>query len=206
MDLDIGYVILAGGKSKRLGRNKIKEVIGDMTLLDRVITVLAAFKGEIIIVTAENSDVPDAFHYPKIEIVHDLYPDKGMIGGILTGLSLSKHYYNLVVGCDMPFLNSGLLRYMINITEGNDLIAYRVKTNFEPLHAIYSKNCLPVLEEIMQKNLRIIELIERVKVRYLSLDEINRYDPRNLSFFNVNTEADLSIANKIAAQEVSAIE
>lgn len=202
MDLDIGYIILAGGKSRRLGRDKIKEVIGNMTLLDRVITVLAAFRGDIIIVTAENSSVPDSFPYPQIEIVHDLHPDKGMIGGILTGLSLSKHHYNLVVGCDMPFLSPGLLRYMLNISAGNDLVAYKINTNFEPLHAVYSKNCLPVLEEIMQKNLRIIELVQHVKVRYLSLEEINRYDPGNLSFFNVNTEADLSVANKIAARNV----
>ena len=201
--MDIGYIVLAGGKSKRLGRNKINEVIGDITLLNRVITVLSAFNGEIIIVTAENSSIPDTFYYPKIKIVHDLYPDKGMIGGILTGLSLSKYYYNLVVGCDMPFLNPDLLRYMVNITEGNDLVVYKNKTELEPLHAIYSKNCLPILEEIMQNNLRIFELLNHIKVRYLSSAEINRYDPNNLSFFNVNTEADLIIANKIAAGKIT---
>ena len=199
MGLDIGYIILASGKSKRLGHDKIKEVIGDMTLLDRVITILSAFNGEIIIVTGENSSFPNTFSYPKIKIVHDLYPDKGMLGGIITGLSLSEHYYNLVVACDMPFLSPSLLQYMINIAEGNDLVAYRNKMNLEPLHAVYSKNCLPIFEEIMQNNLRIIELVQHVRVRYLSSEEIQRYDSENLSFFNVNTEAELSVANKIAA-------
>ena len=198
MDLDIGYIVLAGGKSKRLGRNKINEVIGDTTLLTRVITVLSAFKGTIIIVTAEDSTIPDTFTYPKIKMVHDLYPGKGMIGGIITGLSVSKNYYNLVVACDMPFLNPDLLRYMISITEDNDLVAYKNKNELEPLHAIYSKNCLPILKEIMQNNLRIFEMLDRIKVRYLSSMEINRYDPKNISFFNVNTEADLRIANNIA--------
>ena len=198
MDLDIGYIVLAGGKSKRLGRNKINEVIGDTTLLNRVITVLSAFKGTIIIVTAEDSTIPDTFTYPKIKMVHDLYPGKGMIGGIITGLSVSKNYYNLVVACDMPFLNPDLLRYMISITEDNDLVAYKNKNELEPLHAIYSKNCLPILKEIMQNNLRIFEMLDRIKVRYLSSTEINRYDPKNISFFNVNTEADLRIANNIA--------
>lgn len=199
MALDIGYIVLAGGKSKRLGRNKIHEVIGDVTLLERVLTVLTAFNGDIIIVTGESSSIPDILNYPKIKIVYDLYPGKGMIGGIITGLSLSKNYYNLIVACDMPFLNPDLLRYMLKITEGNDLVAYRNKADLEPLHAIYSKNCLPILEGIMQNNLRIIELLNHVKVRYLSLVEIKRYDPKNLSFFNVNTEADLVVAKKIAA-------
>ena len=200
MDLDIGYIVLAGGKSKRLGRNKINEVIGDTTLFNRVITVLSAFKGTIIIVTAEDSTIPDNFTYPKIKMVHDLYPGKGMIGGIITGLSVSKNYYNLVVACDMPFLNTDLLRYMISITEDNDLVAYKNKNELEPLHAIYSKNCLPILKEIMQNNLRIFEMLDRIKVRYLSSMEINRYDPKNISFFNVNTEADLRIANNIASK------
>ena len=199
MDLDIGYIILAGGKSKRLGHDKIKEVIGDIPLLDRVIKILSALNGEIIIVTGENSSLPNTFSYPKIKIVHDLYPGKGMLGGIITGLSLSEHYYNLVVACDMPFLSLSLLQYMINITEDNDLVAYRNKMDLEPLHAIYSKNCLPIFEEIMQKNLRIIELVQHVKVRYLNSEEKKQSDPENLSFFNINTEADLSVANKIAA-------
>jgi molybdopterin-guanine dinucleotide biosynthesis protein A len=88
---------------------------------------------------------------------------------------------------------------MINITEDNDLVVYRNKMDLEPLHAVYSKNCLPIFEEIMQKNLRIIELVQHVKVRYLNSEEIKRYDPENLSFFNINTEADLSVSNKIAA-------
>jgi molybdopterin-guanine dinucleotide biosynthesis protein A len=171
-----------------------------MTLLDRTITTLSAFQGEIIIVIGENSSIPNTFSYPKIKIVQDLYPGKGMLGGIITGLSLSEHYYNLVVACDMPFLNLSLLKYMIGIAEGNDLVAYRNKNDLEPLHAIYSKNCLSIFEEIMQKNLRIIELVQHVKVRYLNSEEIKQFDPENLSFFNINTEADLSIANKIAAE------
>ena len=199
MDLDIGYIILAGGKSKRLGHDKIKEVIGEMTLLDRVISILTAFQGEIMIVAGDNSAVPPTFSYPKIKIVHDLYPGKGMLGGIITGLSLSPHDYNLVVACDMPFLSPALLQYMIDIADGNDLVTYREKNNLEPLHAIYSRNCLPVFEEIMQQNLRIIELVQHVRVRYLTAEEIKRYDPENLSFFNINTEADLRMAHKIVA-------
>jgi molybdopterin-guanine dinucleotide biosynthesis protein A len=201
MNLDIGYIILAGGKSKRLGRNKINEVIGGITLINRVINVLSAFNGEIILVTAEDSSLPETFTYPKISKVQDLYPGKGMIGGIITGLSASKNFYNLVVASDMPFLNPALIRYMISNAKGNDLVAYKNQNELEPLHAIYSKNCLPILEEIMLKDRRIFELLGQVKVRYLSSAEINQYDTKKISFFNVNTESDLRIANEIAAKE-----
>jgi molybdopterin-guanine dinucleotide biosynthesis protein A len=201
MNLDIGYIILAGGKSKRLGRNKINEVIGGITLLNRVVNVLSAFNGEIILVTAEDSSLPDTFTYAKISKVQDLYPGKGMIGGIITGLSASKNFYNLVVAADMPFLNPVLIRYMNSNAKGNDLVAYKNQNELEPLHAIYTKNCLPILEEIMLKDRRIFELLGQVKVRYLSPAEINQYDPKKISFFNVNTESDLRIANEIAAKE-----
>ena len=201
MNLDIGYIILAGGKSKRLGRNKINEVIGGITLLNRVVNVLSAFNGEIILVTAEDSSLPDTFTYAKISKVQDLYPGKGMIGGIITGLSASKNFYNLVVAADMPFLNPVLIRYMISNAKGNDLVAYKNQNELEPLHAIYTKNCLPILEEIMLKDRRIFELLGQVKVRYLSPAEINQYDPKKISFFNVNTESDLRIANEIVAKE-----
>ncbi len=198
--MDIGYVILAGGQSKRLGRDKIKEIIGDKTLLERVISTLSVFNGEVTLVLAENSPSPDVSMYPQVKIVRDLYPGKGMIGGIVTGLSLSRHDYNLVVAADMPFLNPRLLRFLVDITDGNDLVAYRKESNFEPLHAVYSRNCLPILAEVMQKNLRIIELAQRVKVRYLTDEELTRFDPDNRSFFNINTAADLDIANKISRQ------
>jgi molybdopterin-guanine dinucleotide biosynthesis protein A len=201
MNLDIGYIILAGGKSKRLGRNKLNEVIGGITLINRVINVLSAFDGEIILVTAEDSSLPDTFTYAKISKVQDLYPGKGMIGGIITGLSASKNFYNLVVASDMPFLSPALIRYMISNAKGNDLVAYKNQNELEPLHAIYSKNCLPILEEIMLKDRRIFELLGQVKVRYLSPAEINQYDPKKISFFNVNTESDLRIAKEIAAKE-----
>ena len=201
MNLDIGYIILAGGKSKRLGRNKINEVIGGITLLNRVVNVLSAFNGEIILVTAEDSSLPDTFTYAKISKVQDLYPGKGMIGGIITGLSASKNFYNLVVASDMPFLSPALIWYMISNAKENDLVAYKNQNELEPLHAIYSKNCLPILEEIMLKDRRIFELLGQVKVRYLSPAKINQYDPKKISFFNVNTESDLRIAKEIAAKE-----
>lgn len=196
--MDVGFIILVGGKSARLGRDKKAEIVGGRLLLERVVSTLALFQGEIYLVTAGQSSFPDILNHPRVSIISDLYPGRGSTGGICTGLSFSKFFNNLVIACDMPFLNPELIRFMIEIQKDNDLVAYRNNAMFEPLHAIYSKNCLPYLDQIMQQNLRIIELTKYVKVRYLKLDEIERYDPQHLSFFNINNESDLQIAKELA--------
>jgi len=92
-------------------------------------------------------------------------------------------------------LNVDLLRYMLGIASGADLVAYRDGDRFEPLHAVYSRNCVAALEQLVQRNnVRIIEILRLVKTRFLTLEEIARFDPGHLSFFNVNTEEELSRA------------
>lgn len=129
----------------------------------------------------------------------DLYPGKGALGGIYTGLVSSANFHNLTVACDMPFLNIELLRYMIELCPGFDAVVPRVGRNVEPLHAIYSKNCLdPIARLLKHGNLQIGNLFNSVKVRYIEQDEIDKFDPEHLSFFNVNTKADLERAWELA--------
>jgi molybdenum cofactor guanylyltransferase len=201
--LDISCIILAGGKSKRLGRNKVVEKIGNLSLLERVVTRLSIFQSEIIIVTAQNSSLPELTDYPAVRIVQDIHPDRGSLGGIYSGLASSHTFYNLVVACDMPFLNLDLFRYMFNLSDGFDIIVPQMTPDiFEPLHAIYSRNCLPPLELLIRENrFKILELFDLVKVRYVGVAEIDRFDPQHLSFFNINTEADLQAGRDLARKE-----
>ncbi len=197
--MEISCIVLAGGKSTRLGRNKIAEIIGGKTLLERVLDTLLLFKSRTIIVTSPGSVLPELAGYPQIETVNDIFPGRGSMGGIYTGLVRSKTFYNVVVAGDMPFLSYGLLHYMAKIASGYDMAAYREGERFEPLHAIYSKNCIPPLGKMLeQKNVRIIELVRYLSVRYLSQQEIDSNDPRHLSFFNINTEDELKKAVEIA--------
>jgi molybdopterin-guanine dinucleotide biosynthesis protein A len=201
--LDVSCVVLAGGKSTRLGRNKVAETIGNRSLLERVVSRLNHFHTRIFIVTAEDSSLPRLGANAGITIVHDIYPEKGSIGGIYSGLMASRSEYNLVVACDMPFLNLDLLRYMLEISPGNDIVVPQTEQDvFEPLHAVYSCNCIVPLDVLIKKNVfKILELFPLVRVRYVKADEINRFDPSHLSFFNVNTEADLLIGKKLAGKE-----
>ena len=88
---------------------------------------------------------------------------------------------------------------MTEVADGFDYVIPRIGTFFEPLHSIYSKNCISPIETLINNNRRvIIELFDFVKVRYVEAEEIDRFDPEHLSFFNINTMEDLELARKIA--------
>lgn len=190
----ITSIVLAGGKGKRLGRTKLSEKIGGCTLCQRAIDRLIPVSDEILVVIAQGQPMPDLS--VSVKIVVDLYPDKGALGGIYTGLVASSSFHNLVVACDMPFLNPTLLRYLIQISPGFDVVIPRVEEGkLEPLHVVYSKNCLnPIQRQIQEGNLKINGFLGQVKVRYVGEAEVEEFDPEHLSFFNINTQADLERA------------
>jgi molybdenum cofactor guanylyltransferase len=199
--LDVSCIALAGGKSTRLGRDKLSELIGGTTLLQRVVHTLSLFDCEIIIVAQQPSSLPHIASHSRIRVVRDIYPGKGALGGIYTGLMTSRSFYNLVVAADMPFLNGNLLQYMLDVAEGMDLVAYREGDRFEPLHAVYSQTCVIGLAALLPlSNVRLIEILRLAKTRYLALEEIERFDPQHISFFNINVEEDLQKARSMVTQ------
>ena len=196
--MKISCIILAGGKSLRLGHDKVIERLGNTTLLEKVISRIDSFSQEIVIVTAEKRDFEQLSGNPKVKTVTDILPGRGSLGGIYTGLVNSSFFHNLVIAADMPFLNRELIGYMIGTAEGFDYVIPRMGKFYEPLHAIYSKNCISPIEDMINRDRRvIIELFDYVKVRYVDTEEIDRFDPEHLSFFNINTKQDLERARKI---------
>ena len=177
-------IVLAGGKGLRLGRDKISETIGGRSLLQWVVFNLVSFNKEIIIVTAGEQSLPQFAGCPKLRIVTDAYLGKGPLVGVYTGLVASRSFYNLVVACDMPFLNQALLHYMLQISASFDMVVPRLGDMIEPLHTVYSKGCLDSIEYLLkQNNLSVRALLARVRVRYVETEEIDRFDPKHLSFF-----------------------
>lgn len=200
--MKISCVILAGGKSARLGHDKVLERIGNTSLLEQVISRLEPLSEKIIIVTANGRTFTGLANRPNVKIVSDILPGKGSLGGIYTGLVESDSFYNLIVAADMPFVNTALLGYMIGICEGYDFVLPRVNGLYEPLHAVYSRNCIRAIEEIFKQGKKvIIELFNYVKVRYVEAEEVDRFDPQHLSFFNINTREELERARKISSGE-----
>ncbi len=198
--MDISCIVLAGGKGLRLGRKKTLETINNATLLQTVVSQLAFLNSDTIIVTANEESFP-RLTGSKLRVVTDIYPGKGPLAAIYTGLKISDSFYNLVVACDMPFLNRDLLRYMVQVAPDYDIVVPRVGDMVEPLHAIYSKECLvPIETLIKQDSLSVNRLFSLVRTRYVETEEIDRFDPQHLSFFNINTQDDLRKARKLAGE------
>jgi molybdenum cofactor guanylyltransferase len=199
--MDITGIILAGGKSLRFGRNKAIEKIAGMTLVERVIKQLSSITHEIILVTNEDSHQFTEFNF--LDVVADIYPEKGPLGGIFTGLSGSHTAVNIVVACDMPFLNTALLSHMAAISPCFDAVIPRWTNNqIEPLHGIYSGSCAPVMKKRLEDNqLSISGCLKEMRVRYFEQEEFSKFDPEFQSFFNVNNQADIELFNKIEAKK-----
>jgi molybdopterin-guanine dinucleotide biosynthesis protein A len=192
--LSVGSIVLAGGRSSRLGKEKHSEVISGRSIIERVLDRIHSVSDETLLVISRRQSAT-AFSYPGVKTVFDLYPDKGALGGIYTGLVYSGHSRNMVVACDMPFLNGELLRYMIDLAAGFDIVIPRVGELTEPLHAVYSNRCVGPMEKQMKEgDLRIAHVFGQVRVRYVEEQELDAFDPNRVSFFNVNTREDLDRA------------
>jgi len=199
--MKVTAIILAGGKNVRLGRPKALEVIGGKTIVERVVERLSPLTDQMLIVTGSGKiDLPGT---DEAEFLTDLYPGYGPLGGIYTGLVGSQNSLNIAVACDMPFLNTKLLGYMIEQAGDCDAVVPRMDGDMiEPLHAIYSKTCLETFKERLErKQLSIHSFIQSLRVRYIERSESERFDPSLLSFFNINYQADLDKAITIEASE-----
>ena len=191
----ISGIVLAGGMSRRLGRDKAVEPVGGEPLITRVLRRLSQVTDQTVVVVNE---IGRASALPLNEastVAVDAYPGKGSLGGIFTGLSASEADWGLVVACDMPFLNVELFRRMLSVRDGSDAVVPVVEGRPEPTHAVYSRACLPYIERRLKADdLKISRFFDEVRVRFLAEAEVDSLDPERLSFFNVNTQADLDRA------------
>ena len=194
-------IVLAGGMSRRLGRDKAVETIGGQSLISRVLDSLSHVAQELVVVV-NNREREDDLPLPdSVVVAVDTYPDTGSLGGIFTGLSASSNQWGFVVACDMPFLNLELLKYLLSQRGGHDIVVPVIDHRPEPTHAAYSKVCLPAIETRLRANdLKIAKFFDDVRAKYVSQRNVEDLDPGGLSFFNVNTEEDLTRARMLAGE------
>ena len=196
MSEDVSTIVLAGGKGLRLGQEKASLKINGTFLIEQVIERLAPLGTDIIVVVSQDQTQLTITH--PVRIVKDIYADKRALGGVYSGLMASSSLYNMVVACDMPFLNIELIRYLISLSGGSDVVIPKIGNNVEPLHAVYSRNCLSYIEEMFtHNNLQVSSLLKFLKVRYVDENDINKYDPEHLSVFNINNQDDLDKAKRL---------
>ncbi len=220
----VSGVILAGGQSRRIGRDKAFLDLEGSTLIERVIEQVRKVCSEVIIVANDR----EAYAPFDARVVGDAFLGKGPLGGIFSGLQAAQEEYALAVACDMPFLNDALLRYLISLVPQADVIIPRAQdpsgnpardqpaksrskplakeSELHPLHAVYSKTCLePMRRRLLADDLRLISFHDAVAVRIVEPEQVDRFDPLHWSFFNINTPEDLERAHALKLKNQPAL-
>lgn len=213
---EISVAILAGGQSRRMGQDKAFLPVGGRPVIERVIECVARLSDDVTIITNE----PDKYRrylspyedlapfgdcadtVPGARLVGDVYPGKGSLGGIYTGIRAARHPHCLVVACDMPFLNAELLRYLMSLTRGCDVVIPRINEFPETMHALYGKRCLePIERRLLADRLKVVGFFDEVRVRYVEREDVARFDPNFRSFLNMNTPTDWELVQQLTEGE-----
>lgn len=183
-----------------MGKNKSFVKLGDKTLIEIAVEKIAGvFARKPIIITNQ----PEKYEYLDSEMVGDIYKDKGPLGGIHTALLHSPTPYIFVFACDMPFIEPGFIRYMAQRLTNEHMVIPRNGKNVEPLHAIYSKQCLPAIEFHLEQDHRSVRsFFPDVTVAYVDEVEMASLKLPDYYFLNVNTADDLDKANTCIKQVV----
>ena len=187
--------IIAGGQSRRMGRDKAWLKLGGMSLVERVIQASADLnQAQTILITNSPAD----YAHLGLPMYGDALPGKGALGGIYTALLRAKSDYALTLACDMPFVSAKLLRFMLSqLDESVDIVVPRVDGYPQAMHAIYRKTCLaPIRRQLEAKRLKIIRFFADVRVRYLDEADYAPYDSDGRSFANLNTPDELEEARR----------
>jgi len=198
----ISAVVVAGGKSMRLGQDKRRLRLWGPegpTMLERTVRLMAAHCDEVVVVLND----PEAWPGLRARLVPDLLPGSGSLGGIYSGLEAATHPYVFAVAGDMPFLNPALITWMVEQPRDYDVLVPRVPGEsrqgsgfiFQTLHAIYRKSCLPAMRnELAAGRRQVIGFFPSVGVRTIEAETLRRFDPDLWSFFNANTPDAAAIA------------
>ena len=215
----VSGIILAGGLSRRMGRDKAFIDFDGVPLIARVLERVQPLCAEVMIVANDK----DAYAQFGVPVIGDVYPGKGSLGGTYSGVLAAREQYVLAVACDMPFLNTALLRYLISLAPQFDLVIPRAadlvskspradaprktrrllakQVDLHPMHAVYAKTCLPAMKaRLFTGDLRLIGFHDDVRVRVVEPAEVDRFDPQHLSFFNANTPEDLESARVLLSR------
>ena len=189
-------VILGGGLSRRMGRDKRCLLWNGEPFLDRVCRVMAELFNEVLVVTATKDY--DCSHL-SVRLVTDKIPRKGSLGGLYSGLIEAKNPFIFAVACDMPFIVKESIVRLCSEPDF-DVVTCKSSTGLQPLHARYSKNCIPVIEKMIHEDdLKIQHLFSKQGFTLRSIEEefFDDIDPHRLSCMNINTPADLEFAKKM---------
>lgn len=187
--IEMTGIILAGGKSKRLGVDKAELIVGGRSILERTVLILKQIFAEVIVVSNIYRDIAEK----DVIQVKDIKGAKGALGGIYTGLYHASYDRSFITACDMPYIMPPLVE-LIAKSQQKDVVVPYINGNFEPLFAVYSHQCIPIIEHMISCNiLKISDLYNRCSVEHIGEDLLRKVDTNLKSFININSIHDLSI-------------
>lgn len=177
-------IILAGGNSRRMGREKAFLELGGRPLVEIVIERVQQACKEVLLVAGD----PDRYRHLGVPVVRDVFRGAGVLAGLHAGIAAASHDLTVAVGCDMPFLVPDLLRAFGNWAKDVDVVVLREGGLVEPLHGAYRRTCIaPIEAAIREGQRRIVAFFPRVRVRYVTATDVAPFDRALSSIRNVNT-------------------
>lgn len=188
--MSVTGIVLAGGKSSRMGSEKGLVLLSGKPLIWYAIESLAPVCDRIII--SSNSD---AYNNLGFEVVADEIQNIGPMGGLLSSLKKSTSEKNLVLSCDLPFAHSELLAYILHMSQGYDAaVPWQGNRHYEPLCAFYNTSVLNAMEQfVMNQNYKLPDLFDNINIKKLIINNILPFYSDRL-FFNVNSKTDITQA------------
>jgi FdhD protein len=194
----VSGVILAGGKSRRMGGSpKALLPFGDRPLIEHVAETLRSVLPDCLVVT----NTPDLYAWLRLPMVADAFPDGGSLGGIYSGLRAARGEAALCVACDMPFVSAALVRHLAGLADGADVVIPDAAGELQTLHAVYGKACLPAMERRLRAGqLRIVGFFDDVRVLRVPADTVAGLADPAVAFMNLNTPEDLARARALWTQ------
>lgn len=173
------------------GEPKALMELGGKRIIERIVEVLGSVLPDLLIVT----NTPELYAFLGLPMVPDVFPDHGSLGGIYSGLKAAQGDAAFTVACDMPFLKPQVVRLVVSHTGEADVVIPKVGDQYETLHALYAKACLPHMEAMLRaKRLKVIGFFPQVKVLEIPEADVARLADPYVCFMNVNTPDELARA------------
>jgi molybdenum cofactor guanylyltransferase len=196
---EAGAIVLAGGRSSRMGKPKALIDFGGVALLTRVVSELKHRFDEIVIVAAPVSEEFPRIEIPGLKLVHDETPFAGPLDALRRGLDALDQEIAFACSCDLPLLNAEVAARLVAMLDDFDAVIPEVGGKFQPLHAVYRKRCASAIEALAARGeKRLSAIVDAVNAKRIGEGELRKIDPELRSFFNVNTPEEYRKALRLA--------
>lgn len=203
---DITGIILSGGKSKRMGLNKSFLRIGEQTVIERTVNLMKGLFKRVLLITNN----PDEYNFLGLEIFKDVYKNVGPLAGIHSGLTHSVTNKNFIMSCDMPFVNEGVIEFILNYKTDSMITVAKADGFIQQLCGLYSNKLLPEIDTLIEEDFngaaerdlqkksgcKVLTLVNKINAEIIDVaSEYEEYEEG--TFLNMNSPEDFEIVKRL---------